>query len=38
MLNISDATVHFHRKNLRKKFGLTQSRQNLRTYLMSLSE
>ncbi len=37
MLAISDATVHFHRKNLRKKFGLTDRRQNLRAYLMSLS-
>jgi len=34
---IADTTVHFHRKNLRIKFGLTNTRTNLRSYLLSLS-
>jgi len=33
---LSVAGVDFHRKNLRKKFGLTNTSQNLRSYLMSL--
>lgn len=37
ILNVSETTVHFHRKNLRKKFGLSQSRTNLRSYLISIS-
>ncbi len=37
ILTISDTTVHFHRKNLRKKFGLKKTRTNLRSYLLSLS-
>ncbi len=37
ILNVSEATVHFHRKNLRKKFGLHNTRTNLRSYLMSKS-
>lgn len=37
ILNVSETTVHFHRKNLRKKFGLSNSRTNLRTYLISIS-
>jgi DNA-binding CsgD family transcriptional regulator len=37
ILNISEATVSFHRKNLRKKFGLNHTRTNLRSYLLSLS-
>jgi DNA-binding CsgD family transcriptional regulator len=37
ILNVSEATVHFHRKNLRKKFGLNNTRTNLRSYLMSKS-
>lgn len=36
-LNISEATVHFHRKRLRQKLGLQNRRINLRTYLMSQS-
>ena len=36
ILFLSVAGVDFHRKNLRKKFGLTNTSQNLRTYLMSL--
>jgi DNA-binding CsgD family transcriptional regulator len=37
ILNVSEATVNFHRKNLRVKFGLTNQRINLRSYLMSMS-
>lgn len=36
ILFLSVAGVDFHRKNLRKKFGLTHSSKNLRSYLMSL--
>lgn len=38
ILHISESTVSFHRKNLRKKFGLTNKASNLRSYLMSLSQ
>ncbi len=38
VLNISETTVNFHRKNLRVKFGLRNKRTNLRSYLMSLSQ
>ena len=37
VLHISEATVNFHRKNLRTKFGLQNRRVNLRSYLLSLS-
>ncbi len=37
LLNIADTTVHFHRRNLRIKFGLDNRKTNLRTYLLSLS-
>ena len=37
ILNVSEATVHFHRKNLRTKFGLKNKKTNLRSHLMSLS-
>ena len=37
VLNISETTVNFHRKNLRVKFGLTNQRANLRSYLLSIS-
>ena len=37
VLNISEATVNFHRKNLRVKFGLKNRRVNLRSYLLSMS-
>ncbi len=37
ILIVSEATVNFHRKNLRNKFGLTNKQTNLRSYLMSLS-
>jgi DNA-binding CsgD family transcriptional regulator len=38
VLNVSDTTVNFHRKNLRVKFGLTNKRTNLRSYLLSISQ
>jgi DNA-binding CsgD family transcriptional regulator len=37
MLNISLSTINFHRKNLRTKFGLSNKRANLRSYLSSLT-
>ena len=37
ILNIADTTVHFHRRNLRIKFGLDNRKTNLRTYLLTLS-
>ncbi|MBT8341933.1 MAG: helix-turn-helix transcriptional regulator [Desulfatitalea sp.] len=37
ILNVSETTVHFHRKNLREKFGIKNTTTNLRSYLMSMS-
>jgi DNA-binding CsgD family transcriptional regulator len=37
ILNVSETTINFHRKNLRVKFGLTNQRTNLRSYLLSMS-
>ena len=37
ILNVAETTVHFHRKNLRRKFGLSNSQTNLRSYLISIS-
>lgn len=37
VLHISEATVNFHRKNLRTKFGLKNRRVNLRSYLLSMA-
>jgi DNA-binding CsgD family transcriptional regulator len=37
ILNVAETTVNFHRKNLRKKFGLTNKQSNLRSYLLSIS-
>ena len=37
ILYVSEATVHFHRKNLRTKFGIKNKTTNLRSYLLSLS-
>lgn len=38
ILYVSEATVHFHRKNLREKLGLKNKQTNLRTFLMSMNE
>ena len=38
ILNVSETTINFHRKNLRVKFGLTNQRTNLRSYLISISQ
>jgi DNA-binding CsgD family transcriptional regulator len=38
ILNLSPATINFHRRNLRKKLKLTNTETNLRTFLLSLSE
>lgn len=37
ILNVSEATVNFHRKNLRDKFGIKGKQANLRSYLLSIS-
>jgi DNA-binding CsgD family transcriptional regulator len=37
ILNVAETTVHFHRKNLRKKLGLKKKGVNLRSHLMSMS-
>jgi DNA-binding CsgD family transcriptional regulator len=37
VLNVSETTINFHRKNLRVKFGLTNQRTNLRSYLLTIS-
>lgn len=38
VLGISTSGVDFHRKKLRQKLGLTNSSQNLRSYLLSLKQ
>jgi DNA-binding CsgD family transcriptional regulator len=38
VLNVSTTTISFHRKNLRKKLGLNNTRKNLRAYLMSMAD
>ncbi|MBW2437121.1 MAG: LuxR C-terminal-related transcriptional regulator [Desulfobacterales bacterium] len=38
ILTVSETTVSFHRKNLRKKLGLDNTRKNLRAHLLSLSD
>jgi DNA-binding CsgD family transcriptional regulator len=37
LLNLSITTIETHRRNIRKKFGLENRRQNLRTHLSELS-
>ncbi|MBU1742365.1 MAG: PAS domain S-box protein, partial [Proteobacteria bacterium] len=37
ILNISPSAVAFHRRNIRRKLGLTSRKQSLMTHLMSLS-
>jgi DNA-binding CsgD family transcriptional regulator len=37
ILNVSVTTVNFHRKNLREKFGLTNTPSNLRSFLLSMT-
>ena len=36
LLNASRGTIEFHRNSLRKKLGLTNTRTNLRSYLLSI--
>lgn len=38
ILNVAETTVHFHRKNLRKKLGLKNKAINLRTFLMRMAQ
>jgi len=36
LLNLSSRTIESHRKNIRKKMGLKDKKENLRTHLLSL--
>ncbi|HET57446.1 MAG TPA: PAS domain S-box protein [Deltaproteobacteria bacterium] len=37
VLNLATSTIDFHRNNIRNKMGFTNTRANLRSYLLSLS-
>jgi DNA-binding CsgD family transcriptional regulator len=37
LLNVTETTVHFHRKNLRDKLGLKKRSANLRSHLLSMN-
>jgi PAS domain S-box-containing protein len=37
VLNLATSTIDFHRNNIRTKMGFTNTRANLRSYLLSLS-
>ncbi len=37
ILNVSETTIHFHRKNLRRKLNIKNDATNLRAYLMSIA-
>ena len=36
LMGIAERTVDFHRAKIRKKMGLVNTKENLRTYLLSL--
>lgn len=38
VLSLSEHTITFHRRNLRKKFGITSKKLNLRAHIQSLAE
>ena len=38
LLNSTTVAIEFHRKNLRKKFGISKTKTNLRNHLLSLSK
>jgi DNA-binding NarL/FixJ family response regulator len=37
LLNVSERTVDFHRKNIRRKLGLYNRKENLRSHLLAIS-